>query len=150
DKNSSFNLKLNYDSLDTLGIDRICSCEGAFYLFRNSSEFQNYDEGTFLLTIDFGTATTINFIKYPGEFIGGIIFPGIKLMSSALNSNTAQLPLVEISDYKNLIGRTTRQSIASGILHSTLSLINETIVYLRKELNAEKIFVFITGGNADS
>src|SRR5690606_22757411 len=51
---SSFNLKLCYDSLDTLGIGRICSCEGSLYLFRYSSGFQNYDEGTFLLTIDFG------------------------------------------------------------------------------------------------
>jgi len=145
---SPFNLQINYESPGTLGIDRLCSCEGAFYLFKKSTRYKNYNEKTLLTTIDFGTATTINIVKYPGVFEGGIIAPGIKLMSHSLNNGTAQLPAIGAGDYNNLIGRNTKQSIASGIINSTVGMIDRTIKSLR-ETGAENINIYITGGNAE-
>ena len=54
---SKFNLNIRYNSLVTLGIDRICSAEGAFYLFKNSEDFNKYNEQSIILTLDFGTAS---------------------------------------------------------------------------------------------
>jgi type III pantothenate kinase len=147
-KNCKFNLTLNYDSLDTLGIDRICSSEGAFYLFKLSNDFEKFDSSTFLITIDFGTATTINLIKHPGEFIGGIISPGLQMMFESLKTKTAQLPEVSLVSYVNLIGKDTMSSIASGVVNSITGLVEKILKYVKSELGGDKIFVYITGGKA--
>ena len=144
-KDSSFNLKLDYKTPETLGIDRICSAEAAFDIFNNSKGLK---EGTFLLTIDFGTATTINIAAPPRNFIGGLIAPGIKTMFDSLNSKTAQLPGLNFSDYKSLIGKDTNSSIASGIITTTVGMIEKTINHLKEKYGAKVIKCFITGGNA--
>jgi len=144
-KDSLFNLKLDYKTTETLGIDRICSVEAAFDLFNNSDSLK---EGTFLLTIDFGTATTINIAAPPANFIGGLITPGIKTMFDSLNSKTAQLPELNFSDYKSLIGEDTNSSIASGIITATVGMIEKTINQLKEKHGAKEIKCFITGGNA--
>ncbi len=149
DKSANFNLKIKYDSPDTLGIDRVCSAEGAFYIYKNSTEFKDYNLNTFILSIDFGTATTINFVRFPGEFVGGIIAPGIKTMFNSLNTNTAQLPDIDESFYKELIGSDTKSSIASGIVNSVTGLIEKSISQLKTIYSAKKIKIYITGGNAE-
>jgi type III pantothenate kinase len=149
DKNSAFNLKISYDYVDTLGIDRICSAEGAFFLYKNSVDYKNFNENTYILSIDLGTATTINIVRYPGEFIGGIISPGISLMFESLSKKTAQLPRASENNYNNFIGKNTFSSIASGVINSTTGLIENTILNLKRQMNADKIKIFITGGNAE-
>jgi type III pantothenate kinase len=143
-KDSSFNLDIDYDSPDTLGIDRICSAEGAFYLFCKQREFK---KEYLLLTIDLGTATTINIVKYPGVFAGGIIAPGTDLMFKSLKMDTAQLPQASLSDYKEIIGKSTNESIASGVLHSAAGLLERSIKLIQDNTNSEKVFIYITGGN---
>jgi len=106
DINSPFSIKLNYETKDTLGIDRICSAEGAYYLVQK--KFPVFiKSNNFILTIDFGTATTVNILKMPGEFTGGMILPGIQMMFDSLQKNTAQLPGTSENDYKNIIGKST-------------------------------------------
>ncbi len=139
---------MNINHLDTLGIDRLCSAEGAFFLFKQSNNFINYSDKDFIITIDFGTATTINFVQHPGVFLGGIIAPGIKTMFNSLQKNTAQLPEVGINNFESFIGTDTKQSIASGVLNSTLGLMEKTINYLKNEYHGENIFIYATGGNA--
>ncbi len=140
---SSFNLKLNYKTPETLGIDRLCSAEGAYNLNHGIKENE------ILLSIDMGTATTINIIKYPGEFIGGVIAPGVTMMGNALHSNTAQLPEVSFEDYEAIIGSSTKSSIASGLINSTLGLIDRITSYLKKTYPGKNIKIFLTGGNAE-
>ena len=144
-KDSLFNLKLDYKKPETLGIDRICSAEAAFTIFNSGKDL---NKGTFLLTIDFGTATTINITAPPCNFIGGLIAPGIKTMFVSLNSETAQLPGLNFSDYKSLIGNDTSSSIASGIITTTVGMIEKTINHLKEKNWAKLIKCFITGGNA--
>jgi type III pantothenate kinase len=142
------NLMIIYKSFETLGIDRLCSAEGAFYLYKKSEEYKNYNNKTFIISIDMGTATTINIIKYPREFIGGLISPGIEMMFEALPNQTAQLPKVEVKDFNSFIGNDTKSSIASGVISSAVGTVDRIINHLKKEHFAKEVFVYLTGGNA--
>jgi len=144
-----FNLKILYDSIETLGIDRICGVEGALSLFNRSDKSINYNSKNYIISIDFGTATTINIIRFPGEFIGGIIAPGLDMMFESLNKKTSQLPNVDFSSYKKIIASDTNSSIASGVINSTVGLIEKVFNSLKPETEKSEIKVFITGGNAE-
>lgn len=146
DHNSDFNLKIDYKTPGTLGIDRICSAEGAYYLFNKSGHKSGNSD--FIISIDFGTATTLNFVKPGGIFLGGMILPGIKMMFNSLSQETAQLPEVTEKDYSGLIGSDTNASIASGVINSQAGLIEKTIKEVQKEFDTKNIHIYITGGNA--
>jgi type III pantothenate kinase len=143
-KDSSFHLKINYKTPKTLGMDRLCSCEGAFSLMNRKMNAKSY-----LVTIDFGTATTINVVKSPGTFIGGVIAPGIQVMYDSLNTRTSQLPSIDTSDYKTIVGNDTNSAIASGVIHSTIGLINQMYNHLNNLDDCEDVRIFITGGMAN-
>lgn len=143
---SRFNLTINYETPETLGIDRICSCEGAVYLLKKQNV--QFSPNRYTITSDLGTATTVNIVKNGNEFIGGIIAPGLFTMAGSLYKNTAQLPQIEFGDYHELIGKNTIKAIESGIINSTLGLYNITFEHLKTEKKAEQIDFFITGGNA--
>ncbi len=142
-----FNLIINYGSVETLGIDRICSAEGALFLTKKSAA-AGLNENSYVVSMDLGTATTLNIVKWPNEFIGGMISPGINMMFGSLNKNTAQLPEVDSSDFKNFIGSDTKSSIAAGVLGATAGLAERTENYLRNTLKAKDVVFYVTGGNA--
>ncbi len=146
--NLKFNLSIDYHPLENLGIDRICSAEGALFLFKNSSDFKSYSSKSIIVTIDLGTATTINIIKYPQIFSGGLIAPGVKMMFNSLSKDTALLPSVSENDYNQIISQDTKSSLASGVVNSTIGLIERTLVSIKKIYSAEQLKIFITGGNA--
>jgi type III pantothenate kinase len=143
-QNVRFNIEIKYDSPETLGIDRICSAEGAFLLKRNKLE-----KGTYLITIDMGTATTVNVIKYPNEFIGGLIAPGINTMFKSLDQQTSQLPGLTINNYESIIGEDTNSSIASGVVNASIGLLQRSIESISQLDDCEKVITYITGGMAE-
>ena len=152
-KDVKTNLIIDYKTPETLGIDRLCSAEGAYFLFKNSEEYKNYNESVYILSIDFGTATTINIIKYPRKFIGGLIGPGLEMMFVSLKQKTAQLPLLSISDFVSTIGKDTKSSIASGVVTSVVGMIEKTFNDLinagtRRDSSLQNVVVYLTGGNA--
>lgn len=138
------NLMIEYETLSTLGLDRVCSVVGALDLATNE---RIISENQFLVTIDFGTATTINIVSPDRKFIGGLIAPGIHTMLKSLNEQTAQLPLPNRQSYQGLIGNSTNSSIFSGVLTATIGMINETMNHLKNESNVLPL-VFATGGNS--
>lgn len=141
---SRLNIKLDYKTPESLGVDRICSSEGAYALCCKGKQlFKN----EFIVTIDFGTATTINLISSPANFLGGVIAPGINMMLRSLAEGTALLPFISLADYKNVVGNTTKRCISSGIVNSQVGLITSFIESLKKEHNAEVIHFYTTGGN---
>lgn len=140
---SKLPLKIDYATPSTLGIDRICSAVGALTLFKDKSN--HYKENDIIVSIDLGTATTINIVKYESIFSGGIIAPGLKLMAESLNKNTAQLPEIDLSGYENIIGKSTNQAILSGAVNSTVGLLDRVVKELAQSGNTH---VYITGGNA--
>ena len=140
------NLKLNYKTPDTLGMDRICSAVGAYdFVMKENIELKD----KYILTIDFGTATTINVVAPNGHFNGGLIAPGIKTMLKSLNKETAQLPIPELVSFDSLIGDSTNTSIINGVVTATIGMINETVNYLSEISKNSLPLIFVTGGNAE-
>ena len=142
---NKLNLRVKYKTPETLGMDRVCSAVGAYDIAVKQKLLR---EDQYLLTIDFGTATTINIVSPEGNFLGGLIAPGISTMLKSLNEKTKQLPLPELNSYDGLIGKSTSSSILSGVVTSTIGMINETVNHLSEISNHTLPLIFATGGNA--
>ena len=99
------------------------------------------------IVIDLGTAITVDIVSCQGGYRGGIIVPGIHLTAQSLFRNTALLPNVKIARPKSLIGRTTNESILSGIFHGYGALLDGLILRISKELK-KKPRIILTGGHA--
>jgi len=135
--NFNFPFKIAYTSPETLGIDRIVACTGAYAL--------NKHQGN-LLVIDAGTCITYDVINNEKQYIGGAISPGINIRRKSLKDYTAKLPLVKISQRKiNTIGKNTNDSITSGIVNG---IQYEAQGYMKQiKSSFPGIKVFLTGGD---
>jgi len=99
------------------------------------------------VVVDFGTATTFDVIDRNGDYIGGIICPGIKLSSQILHSNTAKLPEVEIEKVDRVVGKNTIHSIQSGIYYGYLAMVDGILDrIIAEEFDGERVDVISTGG----
>ncbi len=110
-------LRISYKDPKEVGADRIADAMGAVKLF----------PGANLIVVDFGTATTVCAITKAREFLGGNIVPGLRLAMDALESKTAQLPSVEIRPVRTAIGRSTVESIQSGLYWSNVGMVRELV-----------------------
>ena len=130
-------LKIGYKDPKEVGADRIADAMGAIKLFPDRN----------LIVIDFGTATTVCAITRDREFLGGNIVPGLRLAMDALESKTAQLPSVEIKPVRSSIGRTTVESIQSGLYWSNVGMVKELVQRISDEVFSEdRPLVIATGG----
>ncbi|HQP91556.1 MAG TPA: type III pantothenate kinase, partial [Candidatus Omnitrophota bacterium] len=103
--------------------------------------------GSGLIIIDFGTAITFDIVSKKGEYMGGLIAPGLKLMQESLHKKTALLPYVELSRPMEIVGQDTVSSIRSGIVYGVASLCEGIINrLLAKDCKGYK--VISTGGDA--
>lgn len=103
--------------------------------------------GTPLLVIDFGTAITFDVVSVKGEYLGGMIIPGLETSLKALKDSTALLPKVELKQPKLLIGKDTKSSILSGIVFGVASLADGLIVRIKEDIG-KNAKVVVTGGDA--
>jgi type III pantothenate kinase len=130
-------LKIRYRNPLEVGADKIANAMGALSLF----------PGRNVLIVDFGTATTICAVTKDKEYLGGIITPGIHTSMSVLESNTARLPAVEITKPSELLGRSTVESIQSGLYYGTLGCMRSLLASLTQEYFSESAPVILgTGG----
>jgi type III pantothenate kinase len=106
-------LKIRYRNPLEVGADKIANAMGALLRF----------PGRHLIIIDFGTATTLCAVSKDKEYLGGIITPGLSISMNALESNTARLPAVEIVRPAEILGRSTIESIQSGLYFGTLATV---------------------------
>jgi type III pantothenate kinase len=107
-----------------------------------------YDHcGDACVIVDFGTAITYDAVSGSGEYLGGIIAPGIEISIEALTSRAARLPKVDIERPRALIGKSTDASIQSGIVYGFAGQVDGICRRLRKELG-EGITTIATGGLA--
>ena len=143
---SKFNFNIKYRTPETLGMDRVCAASGALLLATSDNMLA---DNQYLITIDFGTATTVNIISPDRKFIGGLIAPGIKTMLNSLKEKTAQLPLLVSGSYSGVIGNSTNSSILNGVFTATIGMISETIDHLIHDNNNNLPLIFATGGNAE-
>ena len=136
--NLDLGLKVNIDNPKEAGADRLVNSYAAEKLNLSPA-----------IIIDFGTATTFCAVSQDKVYHGGAIIPGIRLSTEALTNNTAKLPSVEIVKKEHLVGRTTIESIQSGVYYAALGACREIITGMQKELFADNPATIIaTGGFA--
>ncbi len=132
-------LKIRYKDPKEVGADRIADAMGAVKLYPDRN----------LIIVDFGTATTVCAVTRNREFLGGNIVPGVRLAMDALESRTAQLPTVEIQRSRTAVGRTTIESIQSGLYWSNVGMVKELTARITEEaFQGEAPLVIATGGFA--
>jgi type III pantothenate kinase len=125
-----------YENPAEVGADRIVNSVAAFEKY-----------GGPCITVDFGTATTFDCVTRKGEYLGGVICPGIGISADALFTHTARLPRVDIRKPARIIGTNTVASLQSGLYYGYLGLVDGILNLLIKELGAETK-VLATGGLA--
>lgn len=124
-----------YQTPESLGNDRIAAVTGAWSLF----------PGKNILAIDAGTCITYDFLDKNGEYLGGGISPGIRMRFKAMHTFTRKLPLIEPDDFDELIGRSTRESLLSGVYNGVTAEIRELIRLYRDKF--DELMIIITGGD---
>lgn len=125
-----------YETPETLGKDRLAAAIGAHLLFPQEN----------VLIIDAGSSITYELLTDDGIYKGGAISPGLKLRAKALNQFTDQLPLVDYSDEVELLGKTTKGCLQSGVLNGAISEVNSMIERFISQFG--KLKVILTGGDA--
>lgn len=131
-------IKINYENPRAIGADRIVNAVGAF---------EHY--GGPLIVIDIGTATTIDVVAGNGDFLGGVIAPGIVSAADSLVSATAKLPRIELVPPKNIICHNTITGMQAGIIYGYVGQIDEIVRRIRAEMGEDwNAKVIATGGLA--
>lgn len=127
---------IRYENPKEVGADRIVNAVATIARW-----------GAPAIAIDLGTATTFDVISAQGEYLGGVICPGLGIAADALFSRTAKLPRVELIRPPKVIGRTTVHSIQSGLMYGTVGQVRELIRRISEELGGSPR-VIATGGLA--
>lgn len=130
-------LRIGYRNPLEVGPDRIANVIGATHLHPDRH----------LVIVDFGTATTFDVVRAPGEYLGGIVLAGMRIAMEALERNTARLPTVEIVPATNVVGRSTVESIQSGLYFGNRTVVTGLTEQIRREAFAgEPALLIGTGG----
>ena len=129
-------MPVHYDNPAEVGADRIVNSVAAFEKY-----------GGPCVVVDFGTATTFDCVSTKGEYMGGVISPGIGISADALFERTARLPRVDIRKPTHIIGSNTVGSLQSGLYYGYLGLVDGILELLVGELGRETKVV-ATGGLA--
>ncbi len=130
-------LQIRYRNPLDVGPDRIANAIGATHLYPDRH----------LIIIDFGTATTVDVVRAPRDHLGGIVLAGLRIAMEALEKNTARLPTVEIVPASTLVGRSTVESIQSGLYFGTRAAVRGLTQDIRDHaFPGEPALVIGTGG----
>jgi type III pantothenate kinase len=119
-----------------VGADRIVNGVAAFHKF-----------GGPCIVVDFGTAITFDAISTKGEYLGGVIAPGLGIASEALFARAARLPRVEIKDPGKVIGTNTVTHMQAGLYYGAIDMVDGMIARMKAELSGD-VTVVATGGQA--
>ncbi|HEX8101888.1 MAG TPA: type III pantothenate kinase [Solirubrobacteraceae bacterium] len=131
-------MPLRYDNPREIGPDRLVNA------------IAGYDkvEGA-CVVVDFGTAVTFDVVSEDGEYLGGIIFPGVEISLDALAERAAALPKIDLGPPRVLVGKTTVDAIRSGVVYGFAAMVDGMVGRLRDELG-EETEAIATGGLANS
>lgn len=130
-------VRIRMDNPREVGTDRIVNAAAAHHLYRGS-----------VIIVDMGTATTFDVVSKEGDYLGGVIAPGIVTAAEALFARAAALPRVELVRPKKVIGSNTITAMQSGIVFGYAGLIGGVVGRIQQELG-EKALVVATGGYAE-
>lgn len=127
-------VKITLDNPNEAGADRIANACAAFMLYNRPC-----------IVIDFGTATSFDIVNQKGEFIGGVIAPGLNLQMKVLNKFTSKLPKIDVAKADKAIGSNTTDAILSGVIRGSACMIDGLVEQCEKELGSKATLV-ATGG----
>jgi type III pantothenate kinase len=127
-------MAIRVDNPRELGADRLVNSVAAYDEFASAC-----------VIVDFGTAITYDAVSGSGEYLGGLISPGIEISIEALTSRAARLPKVDIAEPVSLIGKTTEANIQSGIVYGFAGQVDGIVQRLRTELGPDTPAI-ATGG----
>ncbi len=130
-------VRIRVDNPREVGADRIVNTAAAHHLYRGP-----------VIVTDFGTATTFDVVSKEGDYLGGVIAPGVATGAEALFTRAAKLPRVELTSPPKVIGTNTITAIQSGIIYGYVGLVEGIVSRLQKELG-ERAKVVATGGFAE-
>lgn len=130
-------INIKYESPREVGSDKIVNAVAAYEIY-----------GGPLIIVDFGTATTFCGISSKGEYLGGIICPGIKISAEALFQKAAKLPRIDLVKPERVIGRNVVESMQSGIILGYVGQVDYIVRRMKKEIKEDNIKVIATGGLA--
>jgi type III pantothenate kinase len=130
-------VRIRMDNPAEVGADRIADAAAAHHLY-----------GGPVIIIDLGTGTTFGMVSREGDYLGGVIAPGLRMAAEALYTHTAMLPRVELTRPPHAIGTNTITAMQSGLIFGNVGLIEGIIARIQKELD-EKATVVATGGYAE-
>jgi type III pantothenate kinase len=134
--NLNLGMEILYENPNAVGADRICNAVAGKKKY-----------GFPLIILDFGTATTFDCIDSNGNYIGGVICPGIESAASVLHHKAARLPKIELEFPAKVIGTNTEESMQSGIMFGIIEMIEGLIKKISIEMQSEPK-VIATGGLA--
>jgi len=125
-----------YENPSELGADRIVNAISGYEKYKRA-----------LIIVDFGTATTFDYITPKGEYVGGAIAPGIMISLEALFERASKLPRVELIKPKSIIGKNTVYAMQSGIIYGYVSLVDGIVKRMKEEVKTDP-YIIATGGLA--
>lgn len=129
-------MPINYDNPKEVGADRIVNAVAGFEKYKSS-----------LVIVDFGTATTFDFVNKKGQYCGGAIAPGLMISTEALFQKASKLPRIEIAKPPSIIAKNTVHSMQAGIFYGYIGLVDEIVNRIKTE-SRETPRVIATGGLA--
>ena len=135
--NAGTGVRVHYQPPQDVGADRVVNTVAAFEKY-----------GGPCIVVDFGTAITFDAISEKGEYLGGVIAPGLGISAEALFTHTARLPRVDIREPQSVIGTTTVNSIQSGLYYGCLGMVDGILERMLRELGSQ-CRVVGTGGQAE-
>jgi type III pantothenate kinase len=128
---------IDYPKPNSIGPDRLANAVAARARF-----------GAPVVVVDFGTAVTFDVVDASGNYVGGIIAPGLAAMTDYLHEKTALLPKIKIREVESAIGKSTEHAMLVGAVQGYRGLVRELIGELKRELRAKNLPVVATGGYA--
>lgn len=129
---------IRYPRPESIGPDRLANAVALVHL-----------HGAPGIVIDFGTAVTFDILSADRHYIGGVIAPGLRLMTDYLHERTALLPQVELHEPASAIGQSTEEAILSGAAIGYRGMIHGILGALKKELPGGEAHIVATGGDAE-
>ena len=130
-------MPIRYDNPREVGADRIVNAVAAYEAHQRS-----------LIVVDFGTATTFDYVSPRGEYMGGAIAPGIGISSEALFKAASKLPRIELVKPESIIGKNTVASIQAGLVYGYIALVDGIVEKMKNQVKTDPLVV-ATGGLAE-
>jgi type III pantothenate kinase len=142
DPSTNTGMPILYTPPADVGADRVVNAVAAYEQFGRAGAVP-------IIAVDFGTATTFDVISAAGEYVGGVICPGIGISADALFQRAARLPRVDVRKPPSVIGQTTVTSMQAGLFFGYVSMVDGIVTRIRAALpGGERAICIATGGMA--